>query len=181
MLLFYLSLLETQEEKSKMENLYYTYRGLMLKVAYDILRDFELANDALHTSFLKIVNHLDKIEEISCPKTKVYMDIVVENVSKNMYNKRKKRYEVPLEQVENEIAESIDIGEAVEDKMTVEYIYKLIKLLPPMYSEILTLKYTSELTDKQISEILGISTAATRKRLERARKKLIELMNMESK
>ena len=51
MLLFYLSLLETQEEKSKMENLYYTYRGLMLKVAYDILRDFELANDALHTSF----------------------------------------------------------------------------------------------------------------------------------
>ncbi len=181
MLLFYLSLLDTQEEKSKMENLYYTYRGLMLKVAYDILKDYELANDALHTSFLKIVNHLDKIEEISCHKTKAYMVIVIENVSKNLYNKRKKRYEVPLERIENELADSIDISEAIEDKMTVEYIYNIIKLLPPMYSEILTLKYTSELTDKQISEILGISTPAVRKRLERARKKLIELMNMESK
>ena len=180
MLLFYLSLLDTQEEKSKMEKLYYTYKGLMLKVAYDILKDYELANDALHTSFLKIVNHLDKIDEISCHKTKAYMVIVIENVSKNIYHKRKKQNEIPLEQVENELADGIDIDEAIEDQMTVKYVYQKIKLLPQIYSEILTLKYTSELTDKEISEVLGISLSAVRKRLERARKKLVDLINREN-
>lgn len=61
MLTFYLSLLDTEEEKSKMEALYITYKGLMLKIAYDISKDYDLANDALHNAFLKIVHHLNKI------------------------------------------------------------------------------------------------------------------------
>ncbi len=180
MLLFYLSLLDTQEEKSKMEKLYHTYKGLMLKVAYDILKDHELANDALHNAFLKIVKHLNKIDEISCHKTKAYMVIVVENVSRNMYNKRKKHPVISLEEVEQEIKDDINVEEIVSDKFNAEYVCEKIKLLPEIYSEILSLKYTNELSDKEIAEILDISTAAARKRLERARTKLRDLIDRES-
>lgn len=55
MLTVYLSVLDTDEEKSKMEELYNTYKGLMLHIAFDILKDYDLANDALHNAFLKIM------------------------------------------------------------------------------------------------------------------------------
>lgn len=54
MLTLYLSMLDT-EEKSKMEELYNTYKGLMLHIAFDILKDYDLANDALHDAFLKMI------------------------------------------------------------------------------------------------------------------------------
>lgn len=179
MLYFYLSLLDTEEEKSKMEELYHTYKGLMLKIAFDILKDYDLANDALHNAFLKIANHVSKVDEISCHKTKAYMVIVIENVSKTMYNKRKKQESISLDELDYDVQDDKNLEEDVSNELTVQYVYEKIKLLPDIYKDILTLKYVNDLSDKSIAEILGISNSAVRKRLERARIKLNVLLNKE--
>lgn len=176
---FYLSLLDTEEEKSKIENLYHTYNGLMLKIAFDILNDYDLANDALHNAFLKIVRHLDKLDENSCHKTKAYMVLVIESISKNMYNKRKRQNSTSYDELEDNISDSKNFEDDISSKLTVEYVYKKIELLPEIYKEVLTLKFVNDLTDKEIAEILEISNSATRKRLERAKVKLTELLNKE--
>ncbi|MFI3326912.1 MAG: sigma-70 family RNA polymerase sigma factor [Clostridia bacterium] len=179
MLNFYLCLLDTEEEKSKMEELYHTYKGLMLKVAFDILKDYDLANDALHNAFLKIAHHLNKLDEIQCHKTKAYMVIVIENVSKTMYNKRKKQNTISFDELEYEIEDIKNFEEDVSSELTVQIVLDKIKLLPDIYKEILTLKYVNDLSDKSIAKILEISNSAARKRLERARIKLTELINKE--
>ena len=56
-MLCYLCLLDTEEEKSKFEELYNQYRKLMYLCAKEILRDEQLAEDAVHEAFLKPVSY----------------------------------------------------------------------------------------------------------------------------
>ena len=47
-MIIYLQMLETPEEKSKFEQLYLEYKGLMFHVAYEILHNEQDAEDAVH-------------------------------------------------------------------------------------------------------------------------------------
>ena len=62
-MLFYLSLIDTEEEKSKFEQLYHLYRYTMLHVAVSILKETQLAEDAVHEAFIRIAKNLHKIVE----------------------------------------------------------------------------------------------------------------------
>lgn len=177
MLVFYLSLLETQEEKDKFEQLYIQYRKLMFYIAKGILQDDFLAEDAVHNAFLRIINHLDKIEEISCHKTKSFMVIVVENVSKDLYNKRKKRPTISNEDIDSAVVDKNDVADNIIAQMTAEEVIKKIQLLPDIFREVLLLKFVHEMNDKEIAKVLEISPAAARKRVERARQRIAFLCN----
>ena len=76
MLSIYLSVLDSDEDKSRFEVLYNLYRQSMYAIAYGILHNEFDAEDAVHESFLKIANHFEKIEEIKCPKTKAFIVII---------------------------------------------------------------------------------------------------------
>ena len=59
-MMIYLQMIETPEEKSKFEQLYLEYRGLMFHVAYDILHNEHDAEDAVHQAFVKIAENIKK-------------------------------------------------------------------------------------------------------------------------
>lgn len=88
-MLLYLSLLDTEEEKSKFEQLYYQYRKLMYLCAREILKDDQLAEDAVHEAFIKLTKYVKKINEIKCNKTKRFIVIVVESAAKDIWRKEK--------------------------------------------------------------------------------------------
>lgn len=46
-MLIYLQMLDTPEERAKFETLYYSYRRTMLHIAMKILKDHQLAEDAV--------------------------------------------------------------------------------------------------------------------------------------
>lgn len=98
MLAFYLNLLDDEDEKTKFESLYYEYRSLMKYIAFGILKDDGLSEDAVHNAFLKLTGHLDKIEKIYSDRTKSFIVKVIENVSKDMYRKRKRESEIYLDE-----------------------------------------------------------------------------------
>ena len=77
MLLFYLSLLETEEEQSKFEKLYYRYNALMKYIAFEILRDDGMAEDAVHDAFVKLSRHLDTIDDVADSKTAGFIIILI--------------------------------------------------------------------------------------------------------
>ena len=81
MLIIYLQMIETPEEKSKFERLYLEYRGLMYHVAYEILHNEQDAEDAVHQAFVKIAENIKKIDDPVCPKTHGYVVTIVENLS----------------------------------------------------------------------------------------------------
>ena len=50
-MIVYLQIIETAEERSKFEQLYLEYKGLMFHVAFDILHNEQDAEDAVHQAF----------------------------------------------------------------------------------------------------------------------------------
>lgn len=67
--------------------------------------------------------------------------------------------------------------EDVLDKIAVRELMDLIARLPEIYRTALELRAYHGLNEKQIADIVGISYAAARKRLERARALLAQKLN----
>ena len=76
--LIYLSMIESEDDKSKFEIIYERYRGLMFYTAMRILNHEQDAEDAVHQAFVSIIENLDKISEPECPKTRAYVVIITE-------------------------------------------------------------------------------------------------------
>ncbi|MCH5299178.1 MAG: sigma-70 family RNA polymerase sigma factor [Ruminococcus sp.] len=176
MLQFYLTLVDGAEEKSKFEQIYIQYRGLMLSRAYEILRDTGLAEDAVHNAFIRILQNIAKLDDVESPRTKSFVVIVAENVAKTMYAKNMRQNVVPLDET---YQSPVSIAEAAESRISAEYVAQKIAELPEQYSRVMMLKYLNQLTNREIASALKISEAAVRKRLERARRELSRLLEEE--
>lgn len=74
------------------------------------------------------------------------------------------------EHVVDELPEMIIIA-----KERAEEFNKLLSLLRPLYSELILLKYESNLSYNEISQLLGISISAVKTNLFRARKKFFKI------
>lgn len=174
MLQFYLSLIETEEEKSKFERLYNQYKKLLKYIAVDMLQDEFLAEDAVHEAFIKLTRHIKGIDENDRHKTKAFIVIIIKSVCKDMLRKDSNKATIVS-------LEEMDMGYTSEnsfDNIELQEVYSVIESLPDTYREIIELKLYYNLSDKEISDIVGINNATVRKRIQRAReilrKKLVK-------
>ena len=173
MLLFYLSLIEDSSQHDKFEEIYHKYRWLMFSTAKEILKSKELAEEATQEAFIKITKNIHKIKDACDYKTKNLVVIITRNMCFDVLDKEKRHMGLV----------SID---DVEIKNTVEYfdletlelqsVVDVIGMLSDEYRDIIQLKYYYDFNEKEIADMLGISHAAARKRLERAKAKLSKLL-----
>lgn len=89
-MLIYLQMIESEEDRSKFEQLYLKYRSLMLRVAMRILHNEQDAEDAVHQAFLSILNNLEKISSVDCLQTKSYIVVIVERKSIDLIRSQKR-------------------------------------------------------------------------------------------
>lgn len=87
-MIIYLQMIESDEDKSKFEQLYIMYKGLMFHVAMKILKNEFDAEDAVHQAFLSLIENLKKISDVKCPKTRAYIVIITERNSYTGYNEK---------------------------------------------------------------------------------------------
>ena len=174
MLGFYLTLLDSAEEKSKFEQLYITYLQDIFKISYSILKYNYEAEDAVHEAFLIVIKKFDKISEVNCPQTHAYLIIIVKNLALKIYNKRKK---AKTEDIENiDIVDETDVEEAVIDEMTIEQVEEILMKLPENYYHILYLEQYMGFSIDDISESLDITYENAKKRLQRAKNKFKQMV-----
>lgn len=170
-MLFYLALIDTPEDKNKFEKLYLSYQKTMFYVANRILKDKHLSEDAVHQAFSRIIDNLDKIEEINSHKTKGFIVIITENIAIDLYRKRKRETCISFDEIEIYIEDIAGTFPGFENE-----IEQAIAKLPVNYLTVFKLKYSHGYSDKEISELLHITEANVRKRIERGKKKLTELL-----
>lgn len=170
----YLNMIQSEEDRSKFEEIYTTYRQIMLYVSNRIVRDQYLAEDIVHQAFLKIVDNLDKINEINCHKTKGYIVVIVQNLSIDFYRKRKRENNISF----NELELYVEDIKNNEDSMMND-VEEAISKLPINYLTVLRLKFSHGNSYNEISEILGISETNVRQRISRGKKMLQEILDRE--
>lgn len=169
-MLIYLSLIDTEGDKYKFEEIYNSYKKTMFYVANDILRDNVQAEDVVHTSFIKIINNLDKIDEVHCNKTKGFIVTITRNTAIDIYRKNKRE----KEKIEK-IIESQELSENAEVDIMDDIQVAILKL-PHKYKAVFSLKYYQCLNDDEISEILNIKESSVRSRISRGKEKLRKIL-----
>lgn len=89
-MIIYLQMIESDEDKSKFEQLYIMYKGLMFHVAMKILKNEFDAEDAVHQAFLSLIENLKKKSDVKCPKTRAYIVIITERKAIDIIRSRSK-------------------------------------------------------------------------------------------
>lgn len=178
MLSFYLSMVETEEERNLVTKLYYTYEQMMYKIALGILKKPQDAEDAVSEAFIRLIKNINKVSDVGSDKCKGFIIIVIRNVSIDMYKKRKKNEYLDIDE-----AYDISGGNVEEDfinKYDADVIHNTINSLKDEYRDIITMRYLYDMTIDEISCIVGMTYDGTNKRLHRAEqslyKKLSEVM-----
>lgn len=171
MLFFFLSLLETPEEKQKFTELYEANRGKMFSVARGILHDDYLAEDAVDQAFLRLIRYnFRRVEGLPCNQARSYLVRIVKNTAIDMYNKQRKIVEVAFD----ESYEADDRYENESLSVQLEYgeILAAVERLPEIYREVLFLSYSLGFSVSETAHSLNISASAVKLRMMRGRLKL---------
>ena len=145
------------------------YYGPMVAIAYSVLADHHLAQDAVQEAFAKALLKLRTLKDAE--KFAPWLGRICRNVAKDMV--KAKRLSVVGEDISQISVEQNDdnIGQAVRDA---------IANLPDAARELIVLRYYNNLSYEQISVVLGLSKAAINARLGRAKQKLAKTLKHDS-
>lgn len=169
-MLIYLQTIDTPEQRSKFELLYREYRGLMFHVANRILENEQDAEDAVHQAFLKVAEHMDKIGEPVCPKTRGFVVTIAENKAIDLYRRSKKHPLVELDETLPGIPVAYE-GESV--------LAACLLQLPARYREALLLRYCYGYSLRETADLMGVTVSAATQVIHRAKNKLRTLYEKE--
>jgi len=165
------------KKTSKAERLYERYKRLMHQVAYEILKDHQMAEDAISESFLRIINNLHKIDETNEQKTRSFLVIICRNVAKDLYRRRHKDItasEAPEHLPDDEIRTNPE--RIIISRENVSRAVDAVNRLDAKYRDVLLLRRIHEYSCREIAHFLGISENAVYKRLERGKKILLKML-----
>ena len=167
-MLIYLSMIESEDDKSKFEIIYERYKGLMFYTAMQILNHKQDAEDSVHQAFVSIIENLDKISEPECPKTRAYVVIIAERKALDIIRRKSKISHLEFDEsmfgTETPPLETNELADAILQ-------------LPATYREIVLLRYYYNYTTKEIAKMLGMTGSATQKALWRAKTMLNRVLN----
>lgn len=170
MLLLYLQMLDTPEEKVRFEQIYVEYRGLMYRVAEKILHNRQDAEDAVHNAFLRIIKKFSKFQKAPAEELAPQIVVITKNEAISILRKRKDT--APLEDWEGfaEKAESVTDYHALVDTFA---------NLPQTYRATMEMKILLGYSDGEIASKLGLSKKAVSVRISRGRQLLRNIVERE--
>lgn len=169
-MMIYLQIIDTAEERSKFERLYEQYKQLMFYTAFQILKQPQDAEDAVHHAFLSIAENIAKISDPDCPKTRAYVVTIVERKAIDLLRTQRRHPSVPLDESIN----GVSVGYNGDNALT-----KAILALPATYRQCILLKFYYGCSTKEIAKIMHLSLTNTSKLQQRAKAKLKELYQKE--
>lgn len=170
MLTFYLSLVEDENDKRLIEELYKSNRQTMYYIAKSCLHNSHDAEDAIHEAFLRAIENIEKLYSIPANKRASYLNVIVRNVSYGIY-KRKNSSDLTADD-EDIISNDISPEEEALSNIEYENLVQLIKGLPDGQKDVMYLKYCLGFTTEEIASALSISSNAVNNRLFKAKNNL---------
>lgn len=155
----------------------------MFYTAYNILHDQYLAEDAVHQSFIRVINNLHKIDENDCKKVISFLVIICRRVSFDIYNERKRISDNTTyidkadEHLENilESNDKLPIDIIIREE-SLKVLFEKVRSIHSDYADIFMLRYYHDLTVTEIANILKVTENNVNVRLHRAKNVLRKLM-----
>ena len=170
-----LLLIENEDDRAFMENVYLQYHRLMYAQALRILRQSQAAEDAVSDSLLKLMKKISLLRTFECNKLRAYVVITVRHTAISHLN-RLRRERLPGDVTLEEIAGGDRVDNRLLEEAGIEGVKEAIRALPPREKDLMLMKYFREMTEQEIADETGLKPVSVRVHLSRARKRLARLL-----
>lgn len=170
-----------ENDRLEVENLYYEHRGLLFSIALGAFRSKETAEDIVQEIFVRVIRHYEKLKPFPCPQKRNYIVTICKNVIKDTFKKRSGVVVVEDESALTpyEIATAANPLDIIISEETVARMTAAIEWLGESYRDVFLLKRVYHFSREEIADLLNISVEAVKKRLVRAKVKIIEQLKEE--
>jgi len=159
-----------------LEDLVRQHSRLVYRIAYAALRSHHDAEDATQETFLRVLRYSSNLAKVENHKT--WLARIAWRVAVDRSQQRGRRREIPIEAPEKPVVEvpSADTpaDEAMQSSQISGLLERLIAALPRKLRQPLILSAVDEMSPSEVAATLGISEAAVRSRVFRARQILKE-------
>ena len=147
MLMFYLAMLDTPEQKSKFQMIYENYTGQILQTAHSLARNYMDAEDIAQDVFLKIINNIDTIQTENPLRLRALIIQMTKFASIDLLRKKKHK-ENPNDSIndwEQFPAVTTDIEECVFSHELINMAVNFVSQMDEKYRAPLNSVYTSDM------------------------------------
>ena len=149
---------------------------LVYRIAYSVLRSHHNAEDATQETFIHVLHYGNKLASVDEPKT--WLARIAWRVAVDRRKRQTRRGEVALDDRESPVEEAVSSETPADERLqrneVSTVLESLIAALPKKLREPLVLSTLEEMSPREIAATLGISEAAVRSRVFRARQILRE-------
>ena len=182
-----------EDDRNFVESIYKQYGKKIFKVAFNILKKEDDANDCVHDVIKIIIDDLERFRSADQDHLVNLLVKCTRNAAINQYKREKRRraietsmcinpnrYDFDKDEIEIEFAD--DQGQYADILINEENrkrLSELISELDVIYQDVLYLRYQMWMTNVEIAKLLSLSENTVKVRLYRARKILLETRSEE--
>ena len=165
--------------KRDFDAIYTGHARMVYWAAYSVTREDGRAQDVTQTVFLRVFEHMKKLDEMEDGQLRAWLYRVTVNAARDVLRREKRQLPtedagmtIPID--EQHLPENLLL-----DALMKEQVRRHVDELPELYREPILLYYFSELDYHQISSLLEISEGTLKSRMSRGRSMLCNLLRRE--
>jgi RNA polymerase sigma factor (sigma-70 family) len=159
-----------------LEDLVHQHSRLVYRIAYAVVRTHHDAEDATQETFFRALRYRRKLAAVEDPKS--WLARIAWRVAVERSRKSNRKHEISLDDPQKPLVEIVSTQSSADDAIEGSEVHrrleKLIAALPKKLREPLILSTIEAMSPREVAATLGISQAAARSRVFRARQILRE-------
>lgn len=176
-----LSTVEVNEDVVFLTELYDRYYPIMKKKAYEILQDYDVVDDMIQESFVRLISKATLLRSLEPHKQVSYLVHTVHNTTINHAKQRKRHLNhtssgITADSIEQIADKQPSIEEMYSLKEDYTEIAKLLSELSERDQTLLYNKYILEWSDHELAASMDVQAVNIRSYLTRARRRAMKLL-----
>lgn len=180
--LIFLSIMEDEDDKKFMLNLYQQYYPLMKQRAYSMIRDYGVIDDLIQDAFIKLIPKISLLRSLSSYKLTSYIVYTMKHICLDYIRKETRRARYAFSGAVDDVAHQIpDLQAATEENYMqqeeYEYLEQALLQLSERDRNLLYFKYNMDLSDKEIAGVSGIPAQHVRQYVARAKSRALQMLS----
>jgi RNA polymerase sigma-70 factor, ECF subfamily len=165
---------DLKQKQSKLEGLYNEYFRKIARYAYARVGDSSEAEDIASEVFIKALDSLKTYQERGLP-VQAWLFKIAHNLVVDYLTRKSKRSALPLEIVK--VADEDDPVSTAENNFEMDRVKRAMQELTLDQQEVVTLRFFSGLSSKEVAGILNKKDGAVREMQSAALEKLRNILN----
>jgi len=161
-------MLVSESEKLMFSHVYSELKLACYQVALSVTKNKNMAEDVVQNAFLAVIKHKDEIFVLPAEKRRAKILHITKNKAIDLMRFENRRAHDPLDETQG-VSDFSDITAEYIHREALDFLINCIESLPEKYKTVFELRYVHDMSNLEISALLGITNKAVSTRISRAK------------